>query len=86
MPPKLDVKKTTCRKCNRMVHLMVVAGKTVVTDTELIAVVVMGKGGGPPPHTDTSHAKRLHAELCLTYQSEFERKKAQAALRRGARP
>lgn len=65
--------KSTCRKCNRTVHIDIVDGLQVETDPELISVIVFEKR-----NACVEHARRLHAERCEDYQQEAKKTKLQA--------
>jgi hypothetical protein len=67
--------KSTCRKCNRTVYVVQIAGELVTTDPELIAVVAFE---GVP--TQQLLARRVHSEMCLRYVVEADRIKARRAL------
>lgn len=70
--------KSTCRKCNRTVYVVAMAdGSRHETDPELIAVIQFEKSPAV-----IVLARRSHAEMCTKYQSDAERVKAQAALKR----
>ena len=57
--------KTTCRKCNRTVYVVMTASAegpvAVETDPELISVILFEQ---KTPKID--HARRLHADMCLS--------------------
>lgn len=67
-------RKTTCRACKRTVHIVpldVQAGvvkSTEIVDPEVITVV------GWPGGDIRMRVRRVHAEMCLTYQAENERR------------
>lgn len=67
--------KQICRECNHTVYLVLVEGKRLITDPDLILVVPLGG-------TVALQARRIHSEQCLRYKSEAERLKAIAALKR----
>lgn len=67
--------KQTCRECNRTVYIVLIDGKRVATDPDLISVIPLGQ-------TLRLQARRVHAEMCLRYKSEAERIKAIAAAKR----
>lgn len=71
--------RATCQTCERTVHIAVIDGVRVALDAEVITIVPYA---GDPVKV---HARRVHAELCLSYKSENEKKKARALMRRGAR-
>jgi hypothetical protein len=62
--------RSTCNECKRTVCTYVIEGKTVVTDTERIAVVPDDRG----PRAQV-FARRLHAESCARYARENELEK-----------
>lgn len=76
--------KTTCQDCNRTVVLVDIGEQRLMVDPELIRVVPAsqrpaalrsdGTGGIAMAHTST-WARRLHGELCLTYQAQAARDK-----------
>lgn len=66
---------STCRDCKRIVMMVRLDGSLVATDPELINVVpaqhVSGPSGGSVRMgTNTTPARRLHAERCQVYQDE----------------
>jgi hypothetical protein len=77
--------KTTCRACDRTVHLVPGGepGELVAVDPELIAVVP----GERTPSTRRGQvgeqivARRVHAELCDMYQRESAAKKLRDEMR-----
>ncbi len=78
--------KSTCRDCNRIVMLVRVDGTLVATDPELINVVpaqhVMGAGGSSVRMaTQTTPARRLHAERCEIYRDEARRERLSLEMR-----
>lgn len=78
--------KTTCRDCNRTVLLVRVGDGMVATDPELIYVVpathVMGpSGGGIKVGASKTLARRLHDELCESYQSKARADRLAAEMR-----
>jgi hypothetical protein len=62
--------RSTCATCKRTVCTYVIDGKTVVTDTEKLAVVADDRG----PRA-VVFARRLHNESCAKYEAENEREK-----------
>lgn len=60
------VNKTTCRKCNRTVYVVIVDGQRIETDTELIHAIVRGQ-------SEVMLVRRVHAELCARYEAESKR-------------
>jgi hypothetical protein len=71
--------RATCQTCGRTVHIVSIDGIRTALDAEVITIV---------PHAGEPmkiHARRVHAELCMSYKSERERKQARALMRRGAR-
>lgn len=71
--------RATCQTCGRTVHIVIIDGVRVTLDAEVITIVPYA---GEPAKIP---ARRVHAELCLTYKSEREKKQARALMRRGAR-
>jgi hypothetical protein len=69
--------KSTCRKCNRTVHLVTAQGVDgpvqVELDPELISIVVFEKRAAM-----VEFARRLHAERCDSYQQEAAKMKIAA--------
>lgn len=59
--------KNTCPKCKRTVRIVVIDGRKVETDTELISVVVQGV-----KRVDVAH--RVHGELCDSHRIAAEKK------------
>ena len=79
MKTTAKLQRATCQTCGRTVHVVLIDGVRTTLDAEVIAVVLYA---GEPAKL---HARRVHAELCLFYKSERERKQARALMRRGAR-
>lgn len=69
--------KSTCRKCNRTVHVVIVHGVDgpvqIELDPELISIVVFEKRS-----PIVEFARRLHAERCDTYQEDGRKMKIAA--------
>ncbi len=73
------VSKQTCRDCKWTVYVVVIDGKLVATDPELVAVIPYD---GSPRRI---FARRIHAELCATRKLEREKRewiKAQKRLKK----
>lgn len=74
VPSSRRASKTTCRRCNHTVHVVIVQGVdgpvTTETDPELISVVPF-EARNPA----VVFARRLHAERCEDYAREAERAK-----------
>jgi hypothetical protein len=72
--------KTTCRRCNHTVHIVIVQGVegpvSVETDVELISVILF-----EARRPQVEHARRLHSERCEDYRRENDRKKIAAERR-----
>jgi len=69
--------KSTCRLCDRTVHLVPGSeGTMVAVDPEMIAVVPTGRRSGDPI---TAH--RVHAELCETYRNQAAAEKLRREMR-----
>ncbi len=69
--------KTVCRKCTRTVHIVEIDGQRLELDPELVGVVEF-EARTPKRIL----ARRVHADLCLSYQSAAARLKADALARR----
>jgi hypothetical protein len=67
--------KSTCRRCNRTVIVIEIAGAKVETDPELINVIPLE--GAPAFRL----ARRAHADLCPRYQIEAEKLKLRAEMK-----
>jgi hypothetical protein len=73
--------KATCAKCTRTVHVVVIDGVKIETDTELITVIPFESR---PPAKIT--ARRSHAEMCMKYQIDAERAAAKKKRDRASAP
>lgn len=60
--------KATCSKCKRTVHVVVIDGVKIETDTELITVIPFEE-----KPARKIMARRSHAEMCVKYQSDAAR-------------
>lgn len=60
--------KATCPKCKRTVHVVVIDGVKIETDTELITVIPF-----EVKPAQKIFARRAHSELCTKYQIDLER-------------
>lgn len=65
--------KSTCTSCSRTVHMIPVDGSLVAVDPEIIRVIRVGRHGGALAVSESVPARRLHAELCDTYQRDGRR-------------
>ena len=70
--------KSTCQSCERTVIMVPIDGELVAHDPEVIRVTparqVRGdSGGGIRMGTKTTPARRLHGDLCDTYQEQARR-------------
>jgi hypothetical protein len=72
--------KTTCGKCSRPVQMVRVAGDLVAVDPEVMAFVPAGKAGEVIASNSTMTGRRVHAELCTSYQLEVEREQRRREL------
>jgi hypothetical protein len=64
-------RRQVCRDCDRTVHMIRLDQALVAVDPEIISVVT----GSSPSSRRQITARRLHAELCLTYQQDRSRQK-----------
>lgn len=64
---------TVCSSCSRTVRIVPVDGKMVAVDPEVIAVVPVGRHGGTLAAASSTTGRRVHAELCETYQRDDRR-------------
>lgn len=67
--------KSTCGNCSRTVHMVTVGDDLVAVDPEVIRIVRVGTHGGTMTGQLPINARRLHAELCETYQRDDRRAK-----------
>lgn len=67
--------KETCRRCSRTVHIVMVAGKLVAVDPEVIAVIPSGQCGETVAVKAPVTGRRIHAELCEGYRQAEERER-----------
>lgn len=76
--------KTTCQDCNRTVVIVGSGDRQLMVDPELIAVVTATHraasarsdgSGGIAMSTCTTWARRVHGELCGTYQAQAAKEK-----------
>ena len=65
--------KSTCLSCSRTVHMIPVDGAMVAVDPEVIRVIRVGAHGGALAASESVNARRVHAELCDTYQRDSRR-------------
>ena len=81
------MRKSTCRACNRTVHVVTVEVESgrfadVPTDPELIAVVQDSRRGA----AQKILVRRVHAEMCMRYQSEAAKLRADQQRKREQNP
>lgn len=70
----------TCGKCDRAVQMVKVDGSLVAVDPEVTTFVPSGRLGEVVAVSATVTGRRVHAELCSTYQIQDERKKREREL------
>lgn len=70
--------KSTCRKCNRTVILIPIGAGRVEVDPEIINAVPF-EGA-----KSIMMSRRVHADMCVKYQLENEKKAARAKMAAGA--
>ena len=67
-------KIATCNKCQQAIHLVASDdGKQVAVDPEITAFVPAAPRGGTLAGAAVVTGRRVHAELCATYQARRER-------------
>lgn len=65
--------KETCRRCSRTVQLVSVNGQMVAVDPEVIAIIPSGRLGETVAVKAAMTGRRIHAELCESYQLAEQR-------------
>ena len=75
------IRKSTCQLCERNVHIVLVDGRALAVDPEVIAVVAAGLHGGVLSDASLMNGRRVHAELCDTYRQNRERENTRRELR-----
>lgn len=72
--------QAVCPRCSRAVHIVRIDGLAVAIEPAVEAFVLVDRGGRTVRSSSVSHGRRVHADLCVTYQLEAERKKRRADL------
>jgi hypothetical protein len=72
--------KAICGKCARPVQMVKVDGVAVAVDPEVMSFVPSGRLGEVVHVGSASTGRRVHAEMCTSYQLEAERKQRQAEM------
>lgn len=67
--------RSTCAKCSRTVQMVRVGEALVAVDIEVMAFVPSGRLGELVSAGSTVTGRRVHAELCTSYQLEAERER-----------
>lgn len=63
--------KSTCRKCNRTVYVVMVGGQRIELDVEaMLCVQALDMGHS----AEVIRARRMHSELCATYATQGKRR------------
>lgn len=72
--------KTVCGKCSRPVQLVKVDGSMVAVDPEVMSMIPSGKLGEVISASAAVTGRRVHAEMCTSYQLEADREKRRREL------
>lgn len=67
--------KALCGKCARPVQMVKVDGVAVAVDPEVMSFVPSGRLGEVVAVSSSATGRRVHAELCTTYQLDAERER-----------
>lgn len=72
--------KMTCGKCSRPVQMVKVDGSLVAVDPEVMSFVPSGRLGEVVSAAAAMTGRRVHAEMCTSYQLEAEREERRREL------